>query len=103
MSRTAGRPVDWAGAREPARRGGARRALPRRRMLDVVDLRALELAGVVDVDRLPLREDVERRLARLAVAVAGLLHAAERQVHLRARRARVDVRDPGLKVAHRFE
>ena len=47
-----------------------------------VDLRALEATGVVDVDRLPLREDVEGGLARLAVAVARVLRAAERQVHL---------------------
>ena len=44
-----------------------------------VDLGPLQLAGVVDVDRLPLREDVERRLTRLAVAVAGVLRAAERE------------------------
>ena len=63
--------------------------MPRRRDYSVVvDLRALELAGVVDVDRLPLGEDVERGLARLAVAVAGVLRAAERQVHLGAGRAR---------------
>ena len=55
------------------------------------------LPGVVDVDRLPLGEDVERRLARLAVAVAGLLGAAEREVHLGAGRAGVDVGDPGLR------
>src|SRR5262245_38395772 len=65
-----------------------------------VDLCALELARVVDVDRLPLGEDVERRLARLAVAVAGVLRAAERQVHLGADRAGVDVGDPRLEVAH---
>src|SRR5829696_3781935 len=75
----------------------------RRGMLDVVDLRPLELAGVVDVDGLPLREDVERRLARLAVAVTRVLRAAEGEVDLRAGRARIDVRDPGLEVAHRAE
>src|SRR4051812_28862427 len=72
-------------------------------MLDVVDLRALELARVIDVERLPLREDVERCLPRLALPVAGVLRAAERQMHLGARRAGVDVGDPGLKVAHRPE
>ena len=69
---------------------------PQERVLLRVDLRALQLARVVDVDRLPLGEDVERRLAGLAVAVAGVLRAAEREVHLGADRARVDVRDPGL-------
>src|SRR5438105_1294746 len=68
-----------------------------------VDLGALELAGVVDVDRLPLGEYVERRLARLAVAVARLLRAAEREVDLGADRAGVDVRDPGLEIPHRAE
>src|SRR5262249_13291777 len=75
----------------------------RRRMLLRVDLRTLELAAVVDVDRLPLGEYVERRLPGLAVTVAGLLHAAEREVHLSARRSRVDVCDAGLQVAHRLE
>src|ERR671910_844409 len=75
----------------------------RRGMLDVVDLRPLELAGVVDVDGLPLREDIERRLAGLAVAVARVLRAAEGEVDLRAGRARIDVRDPGLQIAHRAE
>src|SRR5204862_8313584 len=43
-----------------------------------VDLRLLQLAAVVDVDGLPLGEDVEGRLAGFAVAVAGVLRAAER-------------------------
>src|SRR5258705_4688902 len=73
------------------------------RLLGVVDLRPLEPARVVDVDRLPLGKDIEGRLPRLAVAVARVLRAAERQVHLGARRARVDVRDPGLQVAHRAD
>ena len=68
-----------------------------------VDLGLLELPRVVDVDRLPLGEDVERGLARLAVAVAGLLRAAEREMHLGADRARVDVGDARVEVAHRAE
>src|SRR5207248_10114298 len=68
-----------------------------------VDLRLLEPPRVVDVDRLPLGEDVERGLARLAVTVAGVLRAAERQVHFGPDRPRVDVRDPGHEVAHRAE
>src|SRR6185295_7514392 len=43
----------------------------------VVDLRLLQLAAVIDVDRLPLREDVQRGGARLAVAVAGRLRTPE--------------------------
>src|SRR5919201_5063042 len=71
--------------------------------LDVVDLGPLQAAGVVDVERLPFGEDVERGLAGLAVAVAGVLRAAERQVDLGSDRAGVDVRDAGVEVAHRAE
>src|SRR5207247_8893826 len=45
----------------------------------------------------------ERGLAGLAVAVPGLLRAAEREVHLGADRAGVDVCDPGDEVAHGAE
>src|SRR6185503_11868291 len=75
----------------------------RRRTLELVDLRALQLARVVHVDGLPLSIEVERCLPRLAMSVAGCLRAAERQVHLRTGRARVDVRDPRVQVAHRTE
>src|SRR5579862_4993393 len=69
----------------------------------IVDLRALELARIVDIDRLPLGEHVERRLPRLAMPVAGVLRPAEREMHLGADRAGVHVRDPSLEVAHRAE
>src|SRR5580765_5641721 len=69
----------------------------------VVDLRSLEATAEVDVDRFPLGERVERRMAGLAVAVAGLLPAAEREVRLGPGRPGVDVDDPGLEVAHRPE
>src|SRR4029450_6977082 len=72
-------------------------------LVGVVDLRTLERARVVDVDRLPLGEHVERGLARLAVPVARLFRTAEGQVHLGPDRARVDVRDPGLEIAHGAE
>src|SRR5207244_12728359 len=65
-----------------------------------VDLRLLQLAAVVDVDRLPLGEDVERRLPRLAMAVAGVLRSSEGEMDLGADRAGVDVRDPRLQIAH---
>src|SRR5690242_21595689 len=68
-----------------------------------VDLRLLQAPRVVHVQGLPLGEDVERGLAGLAVAVAGLLRAAERQVDLGADRAGVDVCDPGVEIAHRAE
>src|SRR5882724_10440279 len=89
------------------RAGRGRRQSPDRgsRNVSVVSiyLRALQTARVVDVDRLPLREDVESGLPRLAVTVAGVLRAAERQMHLGAGRAGVDVRDPRLQVAHGAE
>src|SRR5258705_12152836 len=69
----------------------------------VVDLGALEASREVDVDRLPLGVRVERDMAGLAVAIAGLLPAAEREVDLGAGRAGIDVDDPGLEVAHRPE
>src|SRR6476660_3332809 len=69
----------------------------------VVNLGPLQPPREVHVDRLPLRVRVERRVAGLAVAVAGLLPAAEWQVRLGAGRAGVDVDDPRLEVAHRPE
>src|SRR4051794_16311409 len=69
----------------------------------VVDLGALEAPGVVDVDRLPLRIGVKRRVPGFAMAVAGALHAAEREVRLGADRAGVDVNDAGLEIVHRPE
>src|SRR5205823_10310988 len=68
-----------------------------------VDLRALELAAEVDVNRFPFRKDVERRSPCFAMAVAGRFGAAKRKVHLRADRRRVDVEDSGVHVAHRRE
>src|SRR3989442_11590406 len=68
--------------------------------LRVVDLRALQLARVVDVYRLPLGVHVERRAAGLAMAITGRLHAAEGELDLGADRAGVHVHDPGLRVAH---
>src|SRR4029078_5386333 len=71
--------------------GAAPRSLRHRPGLRlVVDLGPLQPAAEVDVDRLPLGVRVERDVACLAVAVAGLLPAAERQVDLGTRRARVD-------------
>src|SRR4029079_9201819 len=63
-------------------------------------LSALKLAAEVDVYRLPFREHVERGGAGLAVAVAGVLGAAEWQMDLGANRRRVDVEDPGVEIAH---
>src|SRR5690242_10892488 len=66
-----------------------------------VYLRALEAAAVVNVDRLPLGEELERAQARLAVAVASAARAAERKLNLGADGTRVDVDDAGRQIAHR--
>src|SRR6266850_7897739 len=54
-----------------------------------VDLGLLKAAAVVDVHRLPLGEGVDHGRAPLAVAVSGLLDAAERELHFRADRRAV--------------
>src|SRR6185369_7661822 len=69
----------------------------------VVNLGPLQPTAEVDVDRLPFRVRVEGGVAGLAMAVAGLLPTAEREVDLGARRAGVDVHDARLEVAHRPE
>src|SRR5205814_1169915 len=68
-----------------------------------VDLRLLQPARIVDEDRLPLGELVERRGARLAVAVASVLDPAERHLDLRADRGSVHIDDPRLQLPHGFE
>src|SRR5688500_2592239 len=64
---------------------------PHSRLQLCINLCALQRARVIDVDRLPLREYVDSGDARFAVAVPGLLDAAERQVHLGADRGGVHV------------
>src|SRR5699024_10364628 len=54
-----------------------------RRAEVVVDLRALQHAGVIDVAYLGLRVELVDLPTALAVAIARLLHATERQVGLR--------------------
>src|SRR3712207_1644671 len=68
-----------------------------------VYLRALELAAVVHVDRLPLGEDVQDLRAGLAVAVARGLRAAEGEVDFGADGRGVDVEDAGVHLAHGAE
>src|SRR5450759_853639 len=65
-----------------------------------VDLRPLQAAAEVDVNRFPLGERVDRGLSGLAVAVSGAPRATEREVGLRADRAGVDVDNAGCKLAH---
>src|SRR5207245_3341190 len=68
-----------------------------------IDLRALQPAAVIDVDRFPLREFVESHRAGLAMTVAGVLHAAEGQLDLGTDGWRVDVDDAGLHLVHGVE
>src|SRR5690606_5379145 len=88
----------WPAPRRPAPgRRQSRIGLRRGR----VDLRPLQLARVVDVDRLPFGEGFQRLHGRFPVAVARAAGPAEGQVHLSARGAVVDVYDPGGHVPGR--
>src|ERR1700678_2818247 len=49
-----------------------------------VDLRLLQLVGIIHVDRLPLGVEINRADSAFAMAVAGGLRPAEWQVHFRA-------------------
>src|SRR5260370_40147210 len=66
--------------------------------LIVIDLCALELVGIVDVNRLPFREEIDGSNGGFAVAVAGLLRAPEGQVGLGADRRRVHVDNSGVEI-----
>src|SRR5713226_4764438 len=69
----------------------------------VVDLRALQLVGVIDVDGLPLGVEVDGRDGRFAMTVAGLLGATKRKMRFRADGGRIDVHNTGEEVAHGCE
>src|SRR5271165_2188982 len=58
-----------------------------------INLCALQLVGVIHVDRLPLGIEINRTDTAFTMAIAGGFHAAEWQMHLRADRGRVDVSD----------
>src|SRR5574341_2032052 len=68
-----------------------------------IDLGPLELIRVIHVDGLPLGIEINGADAAFAVPVAGLLGAAEGQVHLGADGGRVHVGDAGVEVAHGAE
>src|SRR5581483_5798619 len=72
---------------------------PTTNLFSGVDLRALQLVGVIDVDRLPLGVEINRADATFAMAVAGGFHSAERQVHFRADRGSIDISDAGIEIA----
>src|ERR1051326_9101442 len=80
---------------------GASVAATFRPRLYIVDLGALELAAIVEVQRLPLRKDVERGPSPLAVSVSRPLDAAKRHVSFRPDRGSIDIGDSGAKVADR--
>ena len=66
--------------------------------LSVIDLGALEVVAVVDVDGLPCGVEVNGAVA-FAMAVAGLFDAAEGQVNFCADGGGVHVGDAGFEVA----
>src|SRR2546426_10563122 len=66
-----------------------------------VDLGSLQLSGEVHVDHFGLRVKIVDLPSALAMPIAGLFHAAERQVGLGADGRSVHVRDPGVELAHR--
>src|SRR5256885_13452497 len=72
-------------------------------LLRVVDLRALQLIGVVDVQRLPLGVEVDGGDGCLAMAIAGLLGAAKGQMRLGPNGRRIDINDAGEQIARRAE
>src|SRR5512134_97769 len=99
--------AQWGGERGA---GAGERATPPRSLLPaprslpvVVDLRPLQRAAVVGVADLGLRVELVHLPPALAVAVAGLLDAAEGEVRLRADGRRVDVGDPVVQVLERPE
>src|SRR5690242_11045499 len=87
----------------PGGRGGKGPAFPTSASIRVVNLRPLQLVRIVDIERLPLGIEINGRNRRLAVTVAGLLCAAERQVRLRSDGRRIHIDDAGVDIAHRRE
>src|SRR5450759_3481999 len=70
-------------------------------LLHPVDLRLLQLVGVIHVDGLPLRVKVDRADAAFAVSVAGGLGTAEGQVNFGAAAGSVYVGGARLPSADR--
>lgn len=72
-------PIQSASRVKPAdgKPGGTGQCIAVRRTLFVVDLGALQLVGIIDVERFPLRVEIKSGKARFAVAVAGVLRATK--------------------------
>src|ERR1039457_3264358 len=66
-------------------------------LLRPIDLRPLQLVGIVHVHRLPLGVEIDGADSAFAVTVACGLHAAEGQVHLGANRRGVDIGDARIR------
>src|SRR5437588_8875205 len=71
--------------------------------LRTVDLRALQLVGIINVERLPFAVEINNRAAAFAMAVAGGFGAAKGQMHLCADGGRIYISDAGIKIAHGAE
>src|SRR5438046_10372109 len=65
----------------------------------VVDLGALELVGIIDVDGLPFGEEINGGDGGFAVAIASLIGAAKGPMRFRPNRGGVDVDDSGVQIA----
>src|SRR3954462_13333955 len=68
-----------------------------------IDLGPLQAVGIVHVDRLPLRIEVDRSDSSLAMSITSGFGTAKRKMHFRANRRSVDVGDAGVQVAHSLE
>src|SRR5216683_2519543 len=71
--------------------------------LIVIDLSALELVRIVDVDGLPFGEEIDGGNGGFAVTVAGLLGAAEGQVCFSADCRSVYIDNSGIEIASGLE
>ena len=71
--------------------------------LIIVDLRSLKFAAVIDVDRLPLREEIVDCPSTFTMSVAGLFDAAKGEVSLSPDCGCIDIRNTGLDITHRNE
>src|SRR5258708_38301374 len=71
--------------------------------LIVIYLRALEVVGIVDIDGLPFGEEIDGSNGGFAMAVAGLLCAAERQVCFSADCRSVYIDNSGIEIARGLE
>ena len=65
-----------------------------------VNLGLLYLAGEIDIDRFPLRENIQGGGAGLAMTITRLFGAAERKMYFGADRRRIDIENAGKQVAH---